>query len=96
MFLYLTLMFCHVFFKYPILLKVIDWFVAWSEKRPFPIDMAGFAIHLNLIQAHQSARFSSLVPRGMQESHFLSHLVRVQDLEPMADNCTKVFILIPC
>jgi hypothetical protein len=27
---------------------------------------------------------------GMQESHFLSHLVRVEDLEPKARNCTQV------
>ena len=54
------------------------------------MDMAGFAVSLSLVLAHPSATFSHLVQRGMQESHFLSHLVRVKDLEARADNCTKV------
>jgi len=72
--------------------KVVDWFVVWARKRPFPMDMAGFAVSLNLILAHPSATFSHLVQRGMQESHFLSHLVRVKDLEARADNCTKILV----
>lgn len=56
--------------------KVVDWFCVWNKsKRPFPIDMAGFAVNLGLLFAHPSARFSQMVPIGMQESHFLSHLV---------------------
>jgi hypothetical protein len=70
--------------------KVVDWFCIWSEKRPFPMDMAGFAINLSLILAHPSARFSQYAARGMQESYFLSHLVSSNDLEAKADNCTKV------
>lgn len=72
--------------------KVIDWFVTWGATRPFPIDMAGFAVNLNLLMAHPSARFSMMSPRGMQESHLLSHLVRVKDLEAKADNCTKILV----
>ena len=52
--------------------------------------MAGFAINLNLLMAHPSARFSPLSPRGMQESHLLGSLVRVEDLECKAENCTQV------
>jgi galactosylgalactosylxylosylprotein 3-beta-glucuronosyltransferase 2 len=73
--------------------KVTDWFVTWGDKRPYPIDMAGFAVNLNLLLSHPSARFSQFVARGMQESHFLKNLIRNQrDLEPKADNCTKVII----
>ncbi len=72
--------------------KVVDWFVSWGGKRPFPIDMAGFAVNLNHLLAHPSARFSLLVAPGMQESHFLTHLARMQDLEPKADNCTKILV----
>ena len=70
--------------------KVTSWFVAWGGKRPFPIDMAGFAVNLNLLLSHPSATFSQFAQRGMQESHFLSHLVRSKDLEAKADNCTLV------
>ena len=70
--------------------KVTGWFNVWGDNRPFPIDMAGFAINVNLILAHPSARFSQFVKRGMQESHFLQNLVSINDLEPKADSCTKV------
>ncbi len=72
--------------------KVIDWFVSWGAQRPFPIDMAGFAVNLNLLMAHPSARFSLQSPRGMQESHLLNSLVRVKDLECRADNCTQIYV----
>ncbi|CAF0703166.1 unnamed protein product [Brachionus calyciflorus] len=72
--------------------KVTGWFRSWGDSRPFPIDMAGFAINLRLLLAHPSARFSNLVQRGMQESHLLSHLISVNELEPKADNCTKIFV----
>lgn len=76
------------------MLKVINWFKSWGDHRPFPMDMAGFAINLRLLLAHPSARFSPLVKRGMQESHILSHLVSLNDLEAKADNCTKVGIVL--
>ena len=69
--------------------KVVDWFVYFLPVRKFPIDMAGFAIHLDLILDHPSARFSQY-ELGTQESYILSQLVRVEDLEAKADNCTKV------
>lgn len=72
--------------------KVTGWFRSWGDHRPFPLDMAGFAVNLKLLLAHPSARFSHLVQRGMQESHLLSHLVSINELEPKADNCTKVRI----
>jgi hypothetical protein len=52
--------------------------------------MAAFAVNLQLFLRHPSASFSLMAGIGMQESHFLSHLVRVEDLEPKARNCTQV------
>ncbi len=72
--------------------KVIEWFVTWGTTRPFPIDMAGFAINLHLLLSHPSARFSLLSPRGMQESHILKMLVRPEDLECKADNSTQIYV----
>ncbi len=54
--------------------------------------MAGFAVNLKLLLAHPSASFSLFAKRGMQESHFLTHLVRLEDLEAKADNCTKIYV----
>jgi hypothetical protein len=73
--------------------KVIDWFYQWNNKRPFPLDMAGFAVNLQYLFAHPSASFSLKLRSGQQESHFLSRLVSQRDLEARGgDNCTKIYV----
>ena len=61
--------------------------------------MAGFAVNLHHLLAHPSATFSLQLDQGMQESHLLTSLVRMEELECKADNSKKVknldFILIP-
>lgn len=54
--------------------QVIGWHTAWKRERPFPLDMAGFAIHSRLLRARPNARFSYAVPRGYQESQLLTQL----------------------
>jgi len=70
--------------------KVIGWNSAWRPERPFPVDMAGFAINLKLLRNHPNAAFSWDVSRGFQETAILSQVTTVEQLEPMADNCSKV------
>ena len=74
--------------------KVRDWFSAFKRKaRKFPIDMSGFAITGELLMAHPNATFGFHV--GLVETEFIESLgVTVDDLEPRADNCTKVGILL--
>ncbi|XP_060839015.1 galactosylgalactosylxylosylprotein 3-beta-glucuronosyltransferase I [Rhopalosiphum padi] len=72
--------------------KVIGWNSAWRPERPFPVDMAGFAINLKLLRKRPNAEFSWDVSRGFQESAILSQVTTVEQLEPMADNCTKVYV----
>ncbi|XP_076353940.1 galactosylgalactosylxylosylprotein 3-beta-glucuronosyltransferase 2-like isoform X2 [Tachypleus tridentatus] len=72
--------------------KVMSWNTLWKADRPFPIDMAGFAVNVTLLLEHQEAEFSLKVPRGYQESHLLKYLVKIEDLEPRANNCTKVLV----
>uniref|UniRef100_A0A7E4V615 Galactosylgalactosylxylosylprotein 3-beta-glucuronosyltransferase n=1 Tax=Panagrellus redivivus TaxID=6233 RepID=A0A7E4V615_PANRE len=65
----------------------------WKPERPFPIDMAAFAVNLSLIVENRDAGFSFDVPRGYQESHFLTSLkLSRNDLEPRADFCSKVYV----
>lgn len=65
----------------------------WGPNRPFPIDMAGFAINLNLLLVHSEAVFSMDSPIGHQESHILQSVeVRVEDLECKADNSTNIYV----
>ncbi|GFY63225.1 galactosylgalactosylxylosylprotein 3-beta-glucuronosyltransferase 3 [Trichonephila inaurata madagascariensis] len=72
--------------------KVVGWNTIWKADRPFPIDMAGFAVNLTLLLQHPEAGFSLAVPRGYQETKLLRDLVTIDQLEPKADNCTKVLV----
>ena len=72
--------------------KVRDWFSAYKRtQRKFPIDMAGFAITGELLMTHPNAKFNLNEPLGFMETKFIESLgVTMDDLEPRADNCTKV------
>lgn len=72
--------------------KVIGFNAAWKPDRPFPIDMAGFAINLKLLLENSHAVFSYDVQSGYQESEILRQIVTRDELEPLADSCTKVSI----
>ncbi|XP_058015923.1 galactosylgalactosylxylosylprotein 3-beta-glucuronosyltransferase 3 isoform X2 [Ahaetulla prasina] len=72
--------------------KVVGFYTAWKPNRPFPIDMAGFAVALSLLLANPEARFDLLAERGYLESSLLQSLVSMEELEPKADNCTKVLV----
>uniref|UniRef100_A0A914HJI3 Galactosylgalactosylxylosylprotein 3-beta-glucuronosyltransferase n=1 Tax=Globodera rostochiensis TaxID=31243 RepID=A0A914HJI3_GLORO len=65
----------------------------WRTARPFPIDMAAFAVNITLVHDHRHVEFDFNSPRGYLESHFLRDLNLTRaDLEPLAQNCTKVFV----
>ena len=70
--------------------KVTGWFQLLDLKRQFPIDMAGFAVNIKLIIDQVTAEFSLTAGVGMQETYFLSRIVTQSELEPKADNCTRV------
>ncbi|XP_059062912.1 galactosylgalactosylxylosylprotein 3-beta-glucuronosyltransferase I [Achroia grisella] len=73
--------------------KVIKFNAVWKPFRPFPIDMAGFAINATLFLEQPKAMFSRKVQSGFQESEILKYFAATKDdLEPLAENCTKVFV----
>ncbi|KAM4722824.1 galactosylgalactosylxylosylprotein 3-beta-glucuronosyltransferase 1-like [Rhinophrynus dorsalis] len=72
--------------------KVIGWKVKYDPSRPFAIDMAGFAINLELILEKKRAVFRLDVPSGYQEPSLLQDLTTIKELEPKAENCTKVLV----
>lgn len=74
--------------------RVTGWNSHWRPERTFPIDMAGFAVNLQHLLMHPAAEFSFNVERGFQETALLSQLVTVNELEPKADNCTKVYQIV--
>ncbi|CAO4363698.1 unnamed protein product [Caenorhabditis nigoni] len=73
--------------------SIISFNSIWKPDRPFPIDMAAFAVNVTLILSHPNALFSFDVPRGYQESTFLENLgINRLNMEPLAEKCTKVYV----
>lgn len=72
--------------------RVMGFNSVWRPERPFPIDMAGFAISTDLILNNPKAMFSYDVERGYQESEILRYLVVVRDLQPLANLCREVLV----
>uniref|UniRef100_A0AAF5CYW3 Galactosylgalactosylxylosylprotein 3-beta-glucuronosyltransferase n=1 Tax=Strongyloides stercoralis TaxID=6248 RepID=A0AAF5CYW3_STRER len=74
-------------------MKIVGFNSIWKPERSFPIDMASFAFNISLLHDNPNAAFSYDVPRGYQESHFLSTMnIKLDDLEPGADMCKKVLV----
>lgn len=72
--------------------KVVG-FDAWnSEKRKFAVDMAGFAINGKVLWDFHPMRFDLKAKIGQQETTFLELCCSLADIEPMANNCTKVLV----
>lgn len=73
--------------------KVTSWYTYWKPNRAFAMDMAGFAVNLQLILDHPNAWFVMDAGRGNLESSLLSQLdVKLEDLEPRANNCSKILV----
>lgn len=72
--------------------RVVGFHTGWRPERPFPLDMAGFAVGLRLLLARPRARFDPRAERGFLESSFLGGLVTPAQLEPLAANCTQVLV----
>ena len=49
--------------------SVVGWDVVWDPKRPFAMDMAGFAVNLGLFLSRPKAKFAYKVKRGHQASN---------------------------
>ncbi|KAM7377473.1 hypothetical protein PAMA_013996 [Pampus argenteus] len=57
--------------------RVIRFHTGWRPSRPFPMDMAGFAVSLKLVLTNPEACFDGDAPMGFLESSFLQGLVLV-------------------
>lgn len=58
---------------------------------PSSLSPPGFAVNLQVILANPRAQFKRRGSQpGMQESDFLKQITKVTELEPKANNCTRV------
>ncbi|KAE9551005.1 hypothetical protein FO519_005791 [Halicephalobus sp. NKZ332] len=71
--------------------KVVGWHVSWNPTRKFAIDMAGFAVAVNLIFEH-NAKFGTECKQGggAPETCFLESMkLKLVDLEPFGFEAGK-------
>lgn len=81
------------FSKRQIKLPIMTPFLFLSLSLRSPV---GFAVNLIRILANPNARFVLQGAKsGMQENAFLNKLTKLEDLEPKANNCTKVRLTVP-
>ncbi|KAM3180015.1 hypothetical protein ACTXT7_017125 [Hymenolepis weldensis] len=73
--------------------KISGFWTLWKPTRKFPIDMAAFAVHLDVVLTHPNAYFNDH-DEGMQEGIILTGLgfESAFDLEPKAGGCTKLLV----
>lgn len=68
---------------------MVAFFDSWPGARTFPVDMAGFAVNIDFLKPSTTMPYIA----GLEEDRFLISLgVNVEDIEPLADNCSKVFV----
>uniref|UniRef100_A0A1B0AZ94 Galactosylgalactosylxylosylprotein 3-beta-glucuronosyltransferase n=1 Tax=Glossina palpalis gambiensis TaxID=67801 RepID=A0A1B0AZ94_9MUSC len=72
--------------------EVIGFNSVWRPERPFPIDMAAFAISKNLLFQHPEVRFSYNAHLGYQETEFLMNLTTLRELQPLATESEDVLV----
>ena len=72
--------------------SVIKFYTLWKPERPMPVDMAGFAMNVQLIIDNPNVEMDTFARRGYLESSIVSKLATREDFEPLADNCKQVFL----
>ncbi|CAH2239926.1 jg557, partial [Pararge aegeria aegeria] len=69
--------------------KVLGFYDSWPASRTFPVDMAGFAVNIDFLKESANMPFIA----GHEEDKFLVSLdLNIEDIEPLASNCTKVLV----
>ena len=73
--------------------RVTRWYTIWDTRRVFPMDMSGFAIHLQQLINSPDASWNRRSKVGNLESDFLIELgIEREDLEPIDDTCNRVLV----
>ena len=75
--------------------KVVKFRTHFAPERPFPVDMAGFAINVRLLMNNPDVEMDVYAKRGYVESSIVSRLVSTGDLEGLAQDCKQVRFSIP-
>ena len=70
---------------------VVNWHTSWATDRKFPLDFAGFAIHIDVLLSNPKILVNPKANIGFMETDYLEQVAdEKEELEPKADNCTQV------
>ena len=70
--------------------KIVGFSDPWFGMRKFPVDMAGFAVNIDLLLKH---RPKMPYLQGYEETLFLENMnITIDDIEPLANGCTEVLV----
>ena len=70
---------------------VVNWHTSWATDRKFPLDFAGFAIHIDVLLSNPKILVNPKANIGFMETDYLEQVAEEkEELEPKADNCTQV------
>lgn len=71
--------------------KIVGFFDSWPAKRLWPVDMAGFAVNMEVLIQNPNATMP--YKAGYEEDEFLKNLdLKLEQIEPLANNCTEVLV----
>ncbi|XP_054161530.1 galactosylgalactosylxylosylprotein 3-beta-glucuronosyltransferase S-like [Oppia nitens] len=71
--------------------KIIGFHDPFINRRKYAVDMAGFAVNLQLFLNKSKATMPYKV--GYEEDYFIKSLgIQLDDIEPKADNCTQILV----
>ncbi|KAL7643436.1 UNVERIFIED_CONTAM: hypothetical protein RMT77_005418 [Armadillidium vulgare] len=71
--------------------KVVGFYDGWPGGRKFQVDMAGFAINVGFLRSKRRSEMP--YKAGFEENGFLKSMrITFDDIEPKADNCTKILV----
>lgn len=71
--------------------KVVGFYDSWPAGRRFAVDMAGFAVNIQLLHQFPNATF--IYQAGFEEDSFLQDIVTNADfIEAKAANCTEILV----
>ena len=72
--------------------KIVGFLDCYIDRRKFPVDMASIALNVQYWLQKNAVLFNITV-KGYMETVFLDRIgVTLNELEPLADNCTKILV----
>ena len=83
-----------LYYEKPICLNniIVGWFAYYLPKRKFPLDMASFAVHTDLLHKNPNAKFSTNKSYELEGSLLIDLKIDAKKMEPKANCCNTLYV----